>query len=118
MATPRKNTTTAQRAKTAGAKAPKDRQTASNDVESTIVDYNYHGEVYEIDTDNFDDVEFLEMLNANFSSALRILLGTEDHKRLIAQMKAEDPKGTGKVRVTVMREFFEDLQEYVRPLVG
>ena len=45
-------------------------------------------------------------------------MGAEDYKRLIAQMKAEDPKGTGKVRVTVMREFFEDLQEYVRPLVG
>lgn len=107
----------AAKAKAAGARVPQDRQTASNDVESTIIDYNYHGEVYRIDTDNFDDIEFLEMLSTSFTNALRILMGS-DQKRLIEQMKAEDPKGTGKARASVMREFFEDLQEYVRPLVG
>lgn len=109
---------TAAKAKARSAKVPQDRQTASNDVESTLIDYNYHGTVYQIDTDDFDDMEFIATLQTNYIQALRSLLGREQYETLIQQFKDEDPKGTGKARVSVMKEFFDDLQEYVGPLGG
>ncbi|MFI8597695.1 hypothetical protein ACIGDM_10315 [Rothia koreensis] len=114
----RKPNNTAAKAKARSAKVPQDRQTASDDVESTIVDYNYHGTVYQIDTDDFDDVEFIDQLQNSLNRGLRTLLGAEQHKVLIQQFKDEDPSGKGKARVTTMQEFFEDLQEHMSPLGG
>ena len=114
----RKPNNTAAKAKARSAKVPQDRQTASNDVESTIVDYNYHGTVYQIDTDDFDDIEFITTLQTNYIQALRELLGREQHDALMQQFKDEDPSGKGKARISVMKEFFEDLQETVGPLGG
>lgn len=116
MATTRKTSTTASRAKAAGAKTPQDRQTASNDVENTIQEFDWRGHTYEIDSDDIDDVEFIEALQTNLPQALRILLGRDQHNELMQQLKDTDPKGKGRARMSEMREFFEDLNEFLRPL--
>ncbi|WP_178945901.1 hypothetical protein [Kocuria sp. TGY1127_2] len=117
MATPRKNTNTAARAKEAGAKQPQDRQTASEEVDSSIHEFNWRGNVYEIDIDDLDDLEFGDTLQQSVSQGMRILLGGEQYRTLIEDLKENDPKGKGKARQTEMRRFFEDLSEFVRPLV-
>lgn len=115
--TTRKTTSsTAQRAKAAGAKAPQDRQSAQADVESTTQIFEWRGLEFEIDTDVFDDVDFLELLTQSLSQALRQLLGSGQYRALKEVLKETDPKGTGRARMSELQVFIEDMQEAIAPL--
>lgn len=118
MATPRKTTSkTAQAAKAAGAKVPQDRQTASSDVDPENFAFEWRGLEIVVNAEDFDDVEFIEMLQNNLMAALRQLLGNEQYREVIAFLKETDPKGRGKARMSELQEFFQDLQEAIRPFV-
>lgn len=103
------------KARAVGAKQPADHQSASNDVVSDIVEFEYEGVIYEIDTDKFDDLEIVESLQSSISRGLRMLIGSEQYHTLVEQLKAADDKGI--LRVSKTREFVERMQESVGPLV-
>lgn len=102
-------------ARSAGAKLPTDHQTAENDVVDDIVEFEYDGEVYAVDTDKFDDLEILDLMNRSVSMGLRRLLGAEEFERLRDNFKFNDPKGI--FRMSKAQDFITRLQEAVGPLV-
>lgn len=101
-------------ARSAGAKLPDDHQSASNDVTADIVEFEHLGIIYEIDTDKFDDLETMEMLQLSLTRGLRNLLGVEQAKTLFESLKENDPKGI--LRISAARDFVDRMQEAVGPL--
>ena len=102
-------------ARSTGAKQPGDYQTASNDVEPDIVEFEFEGVIYEIETDKLDDLETMELLGRSLSQGLTALLGVDQYKGLVKNLKENDDKGI--LRISKTREFFEKMQEAVGPLV-
>lgn len=102
-------------ARSAGAKLPADHQTAENDVVDDIVEFEYDGDTYEVDTDKFDDLEIMDTLNRSISLGLRRLLGADEYNRLVENFKANDAKGI--LRMSKVQDFITRMQESVGPLV-
>lgn len=102
-------------ARAAGAKLPDDYQSASQDVVSDIVEFEFEGIIYEVDTDKFDDLEMLDTLQVSLSRGIKELLGADQHKTLVAHLKKNDSKGM--LRASKVKEFFDVMQGAVGPLV-
>lgn len=102
-------------ARAAGAKLPTDHQTAENDLVDDIVEFEYDGETYMVDTDKFDDLEIIDLLGRSMAMGLRRLLGADEFERLRENFKANDPKGV--FRMSKAQDFITRMQEAVGPLV-
>ncbi|MEX3610068.1 hypothetical protein VVR12_03330 [Rothia sp. LK2588] len=122
MATPSKTNngrtkanTAKARARSAGATIPTDHQTASNDVTADVVEFEYDGHVYQVDTDKFDDLDIIDTLSVSMGRGLRMLLGADEYSRLRENFKASDEQGV--FRFSKAQDFFNRMQEAVGPLV-
>lgn len=102
------------RARQAGAAMPADRQTASNDVTVDILEFEYKGQVYEVDTDKLDDLDILDTLSSSLRRGLTMLLGPDQFEALRDQIKEDDPKGI--FRASEVQDFFARLQNAIGPL--
>ena len=95
----------------AGAKKPADHQTAKDDVETTLMTFNWRGTDYEVDKNRIDDLEFMEKLENNmFANALLLMLGEKQYLKFKEQVKKAEG---GRVPMQIAQDFITECAEFV-----
>ena len=94
---------------------PQDHLPAKNDARPEMIQVDYEGESYTIETEVLDDVEILERLDRstyNPVGALRMMLGLEQWDRFKSSTMKRT--GTSKVTVSETQTFLEAVLEAVQ----
>lgn len=94
----------------ANVRKPQDRQTAKDDVEPKVYTFEWEDRTYEVDSENIDDLDFLELMEQNrITAGLRFMLGEDQY----TTFKEREVELHGKASGTRAFKFLDEMQKQV-----